>query len=352
MEAGRPQEPTASLTAARVARYLLPLIALGLAVHLVLPQIPSLGHSFQVIKSMALWAVALAVVAQAASYCGSGYLLKALVRLGGDSLSVLTGAAMTLAGASFGMVAGGMVGSSAAIYRWMLKRNVRPEAAAVASTAPAVFNSITLVLVSLVGLVHLLAVRQLTRPEGIGFAVVLAALIGLVSLGAWGLRKRTALMAVADRAGRRWARFRHKEYKQEKTENRLKALFGAVDILVSGGWRGPLLGAVLNIVFDMLTLYFLFVAAGHRIGVGMLLIGYGVPLLLGRIAFVIPGGVGVIESSMVGLYTGLGVPDSVAVVVVLAYRILSFWLPVLSGFPLMLALRKSSVQGRHDELRS
>jgi uncharacterized protein (TIRG00374 family) len=349
MEPERPQEPTGSLTAARVVRYLLPLIALGLAVHLVLPQIPSLGHSFQVIKSMALWAAALAMVAQAASYWGSGYLLKTLVRLAGSSLSVLTGMTMTLAGASFGMVAGGMVGSSAAVYRWMLKRNVRPEAAALAGTVPTVFNNIILVLVSVVGLVHLLAVRQLTRWEGIGFGAILTVLMGLVGLVAWGLRKRAALIAVAERAGRRWARFRRKKYKQEGTENRLKALFGAVDILVSGGWRGPLLGSVLNIACDMLTLYFLFVAAGHRIGVGMLLTGYGVPLLLGKIAFIVPGGVGVIESSMVGLYTGLGVPDSVAVVVVLAYRILSFWLPLLAGFPLMLTLQRRTTQGGHNE---
>jgi hypothetical protein len=71
----------------QAVRYLMPLIVLGLAVHLILPQIATLEHSYQVIKSMILWAVGLAIVAQIASYLGSGYLLKALVDLSGSKLS-------------------------------------------------------------------------------------------------------------------------------------------------------------------------------------------------------------------------------------------------------------------------
>ena len=56
----------------------------------------------------------------------------------------------------------------------------------------------------------------------------------------------------------------------------------------------------------------------------------------------IPGGVGVIESTMSGLYASLGVPNAVTVVVVLVYRVLSFWLPLLLGFPLILVLQRES----------
>jgi len=52
-------------------------------------------------------------------------------------------------------------------------------------------------------------------------------------------------------------------------------------------------------------------------------------------AFIVPGGIGVIESTMTGIYTSLGVPSSITVVVVLAYRVLSFWLPLLLGFPVV-----------------
>jgi uncharacterized membrane protein YbhN (UPF0104 family) len=41
---------------------------------------------------------------------------------------------------------------------------------------------------------------------------------------------------------------------------------------------------------------------------------------------------------MVALYEALGVPSGVAVVVILSYRLLSFWIPVLLGFPLAVLL--------------
>ncbi|MHB8807975.1 MAG: flippase-like domain-containing protein, partial [Anaerolineaceae bacterium] len=62
------------------------------------------------------------------------------------------------------------------------------------------------------------------------------------------------------------------------------------------------------------------------------------PLLLGKAAFVIPGGVGIVEGTMVALYDKLGVTNEVAVIVVLAYRLISFWLPSIIGFPLVFYL--------------
>ena len=41
----------------------------------------------------------------------------------------------------------------------------------------------------------------------------------------------------------------------------------------------------------------------------------------------LPGGLGITEGGMVGLYVALGVPAAKAVLVVLACRGLSFWLP-------------------------
>ena len=46
----------------------------------------------------------------------------------------------------------------------------------------------------------------------------------------------------------------------------------------------------------------------------------------------LPDGLGITEGGMVGLYVALGVPPATAVLVVVAYRGLSFWLPTLIGF--------------------
>ena len=59
-----------------------------------------------------------------------------------------------------------------------------------------------------------------------------------------------------------------------------------------------------------------FIAAGHTVNPGILLAGYGLPLLLGRAGF-LSGGVGIVEGTMAALYTILDVPHAVAVVVIL-----------------------------------
>ena len=84
----------------------------------------------------------------------------------------------------------------------------------------------------------------------------------------------------------------------------------------------------------MVTSAFLFLSAGHSISLLVLVAGYGVPQLLGKLT-VILGGIGVVETTMVGLYSALGVPISIAVVVVLVYRLFSFWLPTIVGIALV-----------------
>jgi uncharacterized protein (TIRG00374 family) len=72
----------------------------------------------------------------------------------------------------------------------------------------------------------------------------------------------------------------------------------------------------------------------------VLLAGCALPQLLGKVAFIIPGGVGVVESSMVMLHH-VGSTQLKATVVVLGYRLISFWIPSLAGFPLAAYLQSS-----------
>lgn len=50
-----------------------------------------------------------------------------------------------------------------------------------------------------------------------------------------------------------------------------------------------------------------------------------------------PGGIGVVEAAMSATFTGLGLPGPTAIAGVLAYRIVAFWFPVLTGAALLLA---------------
>jgi glycosyltransferase 2 family protein len=318
------------------------LVVLGLAVYLILPEITELEDSWQVLTSMALWAVGLAFIAQVFSYLGSGFMLQSILAIVQQKVSLWLSFLIVLGSYSIGIVAGGTIGTTAAIYRWTNTGEGNMEGATLASIFLPQFNTIMLVLVSFFGLVPLILTRNLTQAQTIGFGATLL-ILGLIIGGvALAVRFRSQVTKPILWIARWVARLRRKPYDLKATQQGVSSLFDAWDALwLQGAWIRPAVGAFLNMAFDVLTLYFLFLAAGNNISLGVLLAGYGLPLLLGKVAFILPGGVGVVESSMAVLYHGLGVPSATAAVVVLGYRLISFWGPSLTGFPVAAYLENS-----------
>lgn len=300
----------------RPLRYLPMLILLGLAVHLLLPQITELENSIKVIEQMTLWAVGLALLAQASSYVGLGYLLSAAVAIVQDHLPFTRAMLIGIAASDVGLVAGGVVGNAAGVFRWSRASGVSKEGALLAGSLPSLFNNLLLALIAISGLIHLLITHTLSTFQAIAFAIILVVLSGIVGGLIWEMRHRPALNRLAGQVGTRWAGLRRRTYDPAQTAEGMDRLYATWDSLEADGWRGPLLGAAMNIGFDMLTLYLIFVAAGHEVSPGVLLAGYGLPLLLGKVSF-LPGGIGIVEATMAALYDGLGVPDPVTVVVIL-----------------------------------
>jgi uncharacterized protein (TIRG00374 family) len=308
------------------------LIMLGLAVHLLLPQITSLERSWSVIKGMTWWFVALAAVSQVLSYMGSGFMLRALLEINQQRLSKFSSILITLASSSIGLVAGGMVGSAAATYRWVRRESKGGKTSALIGIAPSLLNNSALVGVALIGIIYLLLLHDLSTIQLVEFCIILLLLGLLVAILIASILYPENFTAFIVRLAGWWNKLRHKRFTPEKTISSVQQFIVAWNSLRNGKWKQPLLGAIASVVFDMLTLYFLFLAAGHNVSLGILFAGYGLPLILGKIAFLIPGGVGVIEGGMVALYDSLKVPDAVSVVVILGYRMFSFWLPTILGF--------------------
>jgi uncharacterized protein (TIRG00374 family) len=84
-------------------------------------------------------------------------------------------------------------------------------------------------------------------------------------------------------------------------------------------------------VLDAAALWVVFAAFGHRLDVGILMVGYGVMASISALPELTPGWLGVMEASLALTYAALGVPEGTAVVAVLIYRIVSYWLPVAAG---------------------
>ncbi len=89
--------------------------------------------------------------------------------------------------------------------------------------------------------------------------------------------------------------------------------------------------ALLAHFIDIVTLFLIFRAFNQSIGLGALLAGYAVGILF-WIVSVTPQGIGVVEGMMALTFTSLGIPGAVAATVALAFRGLTFWMPMLLGY--------------------
>ena len=108
------------------------------------------------------------------------------------------------------------------------------------------------------------------------------------------------------------------------------------------GRRLGLLGAVAYWAFVIAVLGVSFRAFGSGVPVAVLVMGY----FLGTLGSLLPlpGGIGGVEGGMIGAFAAFGIPAGHAVIAVLAYRAISFWLPTLPGIAGYFSLR-STVQG-------
>ena len=318
------------------------LVILGIAVHLILPQIATLEKSLQVVAKMLLWAVGLAFLAQVVSYFGSGYLLQKTLAIAHQVVRLGRSTLIVMGAASISMVAAGTLGSSAAIFRWTSRDKSGVEGATLASLLPSLFNDLILVLFSIIGLAFLLVGHNLTRTQLVGFVITLIILGLIVGISILAMNHRQQTTSAVLRISAILARIRHKPLVAPPIHKGVDDLFTAWETLWHIQWRNLALGALINVVFDMLTLYCMFVASGVSINLWVLIAGYALPMLLGKMAFILPGGVGVVETSMIALYTSMGISSSIAVVAILGYRLISFWIPSIAGFPIAGYLERSS----------
>jgi uncharacterized protein (TIRG00374 family) len=104
--------------------------------------------------------------------------------------------------------------------------------------------------------------------------------------------------------------------------------------------------ALFSHLVNITCLQLLFLAFGQPVDVGTLIAGYAVGKLF-LVISITPQGLGVVEGAMTLVFAKLGIPTPTAVVVVLAFRGMNLWLPVIVG---AITLRK--VRGFHNQLDS
>ena len=330
----------------KVYRYLIPLLFLGLAIAILLMKVTTIAETLSAFLLMPFWIVGFAVISQICSYLGNGYLLKVIVSHVQCRLSVFRGALITMASDSIGL-AGGTFGAAAAKFYWISKNDEDLGEAALAGIIPLLYNTIVLIVISIIGMTYLLFKNQLSSTQLLIYGLVVVIMGATILFALYGLRHQEKVKSLV-----LWITkivtvipiLKRLKLTKDLTSLQfyLDKFYSSISLLKNQGLIKRALGPTLNTLFDMATLYLFFIAAGYSIHPGILLAGYSLSYLFGRYAFIVPGGAGIIEAGMVVIFTNLGISSNVSVVVVLGYRFLSFWLPSLLGFPTMLYLQRST----------
>lgn len=322
----------------RILRWVPIVIVLGLLVHLVLPRVAQIKGALETARAMTPWAIALAIVCEAGSYTSNGLLLRTIIAcITRERISFRRAAAIELGAGTISLVAAGALGFGAAIFKWTRDAGVSRDAAVLSSWLPSVFDGATLILFALASAIELLTWHQLSRATMIALVVVVTVLSFVIVSVFVMLARNEWLLASARFATRTLGRM-HLLRDDRLLIDAAERAASVWHELRGGGWLRPAACSFCVVTCDLLCLNFVFVAAGEHLHPTTLIAGYGVPLLLGRASF-LPGGIAIIEVAMSALYAGLGVAPNSAIVAVLVYRLISFWLPAVSGIPVAIALQ-------------
>jgi hypothetical protein len=316
-------------------RFIIILIVLGLAVNLLLPQISNFTEAWSVVKTMTWWAVGLAALSIIFSYLSYGYCIHAIVASRKQQLSVPKSTLIVMSATSVGLVAGGWVTLAGSIFSSVKRETEDNGTATITGLLPSMLLNMSIALIAVVGLVYLGIIGQLTNGQLVQYLIFLFLLM-LITFGSLLVMVFPKFTyKVINWALWHWNKILKKPYDPQKTRDMLDNLIFSWKEMGRGNWKKPLLGAFGYTIFDLLSMYLIFIAAGYNIKLGVLFASYGLPYLLAKIAFIFPGGIGVVEATMAAIQTSLGVPSEISVVVILVYRLFSFWAPTLLGFAAM-----------------
>lgn len=126
--------------------------------------------------------------------------------------------------------------------------------------------------------------------------------------------------------------------------DRLRALLSDPPLLRKAiGW------AIANWLLDAASLWVFLAAFGHYENIDGLLVSYAIANVLAAIP-VTPAGLGVVEAVLTTTLVGFGTPRGIAILGVISYRLINFWLPIPGGALAYLSLGIGGGQNQNKAL--
>ncbi len=335
----------------RASRGVLLVASIGLALHLVLPEIPGLERSLRLILGTSHLLVAAAFVAEILSeLCYAELLGRSVGTVSGPEFSprvrrhqrierwFILRLTVTGYGVAHVFPGGGAV-STTMTYRVLRRRGLDPEKVglALAAVSVAVYGALGVLLAG--SLAYMFLMGDLGPvPKASSFLLLVLTLAG--ALFAYATYQGPMLTKSVARSVIRLIervlpgrRFRYVLEKAERRSaefvSRLGEEFRAAHRHMTGRPKETLMLSALGFgywAFDALCLILMFEAMRVPASPLVLIVAYGVATAIATIPLT-PGGIGLFETTMLAMLVLLGV-GSEAAIPILGYRLFNFWLPI------------------------
>ncbi len=318
-----------------IAKRTVMVVVAGVTIYLVFPSLTEVFGSFPKLTSLdPIW-FTLALVLQVAHFACT----IALQRIALRTKAWFSVATSQLAGNAISLVVPGGAAFGAATQFRML-------AASGSDTATAVGG---LTAFSLLGIGGLLALPIFVLPAILAGTPIASGLqhAALLGIAAFVLFAGFGALVLATDGPLRWAG-RIVQATRNRLKRRAVPMTGLSDRLVyernrirdvlGRRWKEAALLSSGRLAFDFGTLLATIRATGAKPNPSLVLLAYAVAGLLALIP-ITPGGLGIVEAGLSALLILAGISGGDAVVATLAYRIISYWLPILVGPFAYLAFR-------------
>lgn len=297
----------------------------GVSLYLLAPKLISVLASWPQLKTLTPAWFALAVVFESISYLS----LWTMERVALHTTSwFAVGTSQLASGAVGSIVPGGAATAGAVAYQMLMKADI--DAADVASGLAAASIASTAAICSMPLLALPGIIGGVAAPDGLLQAayVGVAGFVAVAVLAAAAFGWDRPLLTVGRAA--RWAITRVRRDAAADLPERLLAQRDRMKATFGRRWQVALVGAIGKVGFDYLALVCCLGAVGARPDPSLVLLAYVAGALLALIP-ITPGGLGFVEAGLTGMLTAAGVGAQDALVATLAYRLVSFWLPMPAG---------------------
>ena len=347
---GEDEMPRVLLTRRQIVAFAA-FVLLGVGfLYFVLPNLTGVGKTVHHIEGGDKWWIAIGVVLEALSFAGYVVLFRSVFVLAGDSPTRIgwrESYQITMAGLVATRLFAAAGAGGVALTAWALRRSgMSPRLVACRMVA---FMVLLYVIFAGSLLLDGVGLGVGLFPGGGSFAItIVPAIVAAILFGVAGAM--ALLPGDLERRLDRWAsgsgRFAH-----------WVARAVAAPALAASGVRtaielirtrdSGLLGAPAWWGFDMAVLWAMFHAFGSPPPFTVIWMAYFIGTL-GNV-LPLPGGLGGVEGAMIGAFAAFGVDFNLAVLAVLSYRAISFWLPTLPGIVAYFQLRRTVARWRDEQ---